>query len=271
MLIDTHCHLDFAPFATDAATFQQRSKLAGVGDWVIPAVEVANFAPVRTAARQWGASYALGIHPLWVEQADEADLTTLAEALAQAHSAHDGLVAVGEIGLDAWLPDADLSRQEFFLAEQLKLAQAFELPVLLHIRKSLDRTLRLLRQYPVKGGIAHAFNGSTQQAEQLRGLGFKLGFGGAMTHPKATRLRQLAATLPLEAIVLETDAPDMRPAAEAIGELAIPPFSEPAFIADYARVLADLRSEPYEKIVRTTTANACAVLALQGHCHESRC
>jgi TatD DNase family protein len=193
--------------------------------------------------------HAYGIHPLYVEAAQPADLDLLATRLA----AGDAL-AVGEIGLDHYVPDADRERQLQFFIAQLKLARRHELPVILHIRRAQDAVLKCLRRLPVRGGIAHAFNGSRQQADAFIALGFKLGFGGAMTFDGSRRIRELAATLPLEAIVLETDAPDMAPAWQP-GQR-----NEPANLARYARVLAELRGITPEAVVAACAANARAAL-----------
>ena len=217
MWIDTHCHLDAPEFGVDhalARTLRQRAAGLGVGLCVIPAVERANFDTVRQLAHQLGDAYALGIHPLFVPQAQEADLQALDAALT-AHRDDPRLVAVGEIGLDFFVPElcesAMRERQTWFYREQLKLARKHGLPVILHVRRSADPLLAALRELPVAGGIAHAFNGSAQQAQAFLDLGFKLGFGGAVTFDPALKLRRLAAELPLSALVLETDAPDIPP------------------------------------------------------------
>ena len=183
--IDTHCHLDAPEFGTEAADVRARATSVGVAQCVIPAVEVANFDTVRTLAHRFGDAYALGIHPLYVARAQEADLATLDTALER-HRDDPRLVAVGEIGLDYFVPELKLNplkeRQEHFYREQLKLARRHGLPVILHVRRSADALLRALRELaPPQGwrGIAHAFNGSAQQAQAFIDLGFKLGFGGA--------------------------------------------------------------------------------------------
>ena len=163
-------------------------------------------------------------------------------------------VAVGEIGLDFFVPGFDAARQQEVYVAQLKLARDLDLPVLLHVRRSVDQVLKSLRRVGVKGGIAHAFNGSRQQADQFIRLGFKIGFGGAMTYPGSTRIRQLAATLPLEAIVLETDAPDIPPVWLARQR------NSPQELASIAQVFAELRSVSSEQIRDATTANAKSVL-----------
>lgn len=249
--IDTHCHLDAAEFGDTQKALVQEALAAGVSTLVIPAVEHANFATVLALCTQHDAcAPALGIHPMYTTHATPDDLAALEEFIQ-----YNQLVAMGEIGLDFFVEDYDRERQEYYFSEQLKLAQKYELPVLLHIRKAQDTILKHLRRTPVCGGIAHAFNGSPQQAAEFIRLGFKLGFGGAMTYPRATRLRELAATLPLESIVLETDAPDIPPEFLQRGEP-----NRPANLPRIAGTLADLRGIPLDEIARITSANARAVL-----------
>lgn len=215
--IDTHCHLDAPELAADLACLRERAREAGVSHCVIPAVAVANFGAVRELAYRFGDSYALGIHPLCVPRAGESDLLELDRAL-QSQRDDGRLVAVGEIGLDFFAPElqtADLrARQERMYREQLRLARRHGLPVILHVRRSADRLLKHLRELCPPGGwrgIAHAFNGSLQQAQAFAQLGLKLGFGGALTFESALQLRRLAQELPAETLVLETDAPDIPP------------------------------------------------------------
>ena len=265
--IDTHCHLDAPEFGTEAAEVRARATAVGLAQCVIPAVEVANFDTVRTLAHRFGDAYALGIHPLYVARAQEADLATLDVALER-HRDDPRLVAVGEIGLDYFVPELKLNplkeRQEHFYREQLKLARRHGLPVILHVRRSADALLGALRELaPPQGwrGIAHAFNGSAQQAKAFIDLGFKLGFGGAVTYERALQLRRLAAELPLSALVLETDAPDIPPhwlyvTAEqrAAGQARQP--NEPAELPRIGAVVAGLRGISVEALARATARNA---------------
>ena len=216
--VDTHVHLDAPEFDVDRSAVRQKARDAGVAHCVIPAVERSNFDTVRKLAHAEGDSYCLGIHPLYVAGAQDADLAALDEALT-VHAADPRLVAVGEIGLDYFVPALCKSplreRQEALYRQQLKLARKHGLPVVLHVRKSSDRLLKHLREVAGPNGrwqgIAHAFNGSEVQAAEFIKLGFKLGFGGAVTFDRALQLRHLAKTLPLDALVLETDAPDIQP------------------------------------------------------------
>lgn len=208
--IDTHCHLDAPEFDADRDAVRAQAARAGVAHLVIPAVARAHWDAAMALARRHGDSYALGIHPLYTPQAREEDIDALRDLLARQRG-DPALVAVGEIGLDFFVPGLDAARQIWFYEQQIGLAREFGLPVILHVRKSSDRLLKTLRARPVAGGIAHAFNGSAQQAQAFIDLGFKLGFGGAVTYERALKLRELAATLPLDALVLETDAPDIPP------------------------------------------------------------
>ena len=268
--IDTHCHLDAPEFASDLIPVRERARQAGVDLCVWPAVQATDFTRVQTLARAHGDAYALGIHPLWTPQAQAQDLHALDQSLTQAQG-DPLLVAVGEIGLDGFVPGLDMARQQHFYRAQLALAQRHGLPVLLHVRRSADALLSGLRQCPVLGGIAHAFNGSRQQADQFIAMGFKLGFGGALTFERALQLRRLAAELPLSALVLETDAPDIPPrwlyrtqAERASG--ASMGRNEPAELVRIAQCLADLRGMDVADLALATSANAWQALPKLGAC-----
>jgi TatD DNase family protein len=259
VLVDTHCHFDAAEFDPDrdalyAATKVSTCETAPDG-WqlaaiVVPAIERASFGAVASICREYpGCVPAYGIHPMYVHRARPEDLDALGEMLA-----HEPAVAVGEIGLDRHVEPRDDARQAFYFVEQLKIARAFDLPVLLHVRKAIDPILKSLRENPVPGGIAHAFNGSRQQADEFIKLGFKLGFGGAMTFSGSKRIRELAATLPLDSIVLETDAPDIPPVWKNGGR------NTPADLLPIAATLAKLRNLPLAEIATATTRNAYAIL-----------
>jgi TatD DNase family protein len=249
----------------------RRAKAKGVMHCVLPAVAVGNFQTVRLLAEQLGFSYALGIHPVCVPEAGEADLQALDEELTLRHS-DPGLVAVGEIGLDFFQPELMMpgmrERQTFFYREQLKLARKHGLPVILHVRRSADQLLKHLRELQPDGGwrgIAHAFNGSQQQAAEFIKLGFKLGFGGAVTFETALQLRRLATDLPLDALVMETDSPDIPPkwlyttaADRALG--AAQGRNEPGELPQMAQVVAELRGISADALAAATTANAQAAL-----------
>ena len=265
--IDTHCHLDAPEFAPDRGAVRDRARAAGVAHCVLPAVDAASFAAVRDLAARHGDSYALGIHPLYVDRAGPDALERLDEALLQCRGDRR-LVAVGEIGLDFFGDAPARERQERFFARQLRLAARHGLPVILHVRRSADALLRHLRRAGV-GGIAHAFNGSRQQADEFVKLGFRLGFGGTISYERALQVRRLAAELPLSALVLETDAPDIPPqwiyrtaAQRAAG--ADQGRNEPGELPRIAAVLAALRGIPEDELARATGANAVAALPKLG-------
>ncbi|MGL6071519.1 TatD family hydrolase [Craterilacuibacter sp.] len=250
-LFDTHCHLDAPEFDGQRQLIIAQAHAVGVCRIMVPAVALSNFSTTLALRTQAGCAIALGLHPVYLDQ----HLDTHLDALEQ-HIRQHTPDAIGEIGLDFWLPELDPVRQEWLFAEQLKLARRYDLPVLLHIRRAQDRVLKYLRQIPVRGGIAHAFNGSEQQAQAFIKLGFCLGFGGAMSYSGSTRIRQLVATLPLESLVLETDAPDMRP------EWAQDIPNVPANLPRLAHIMAELRATDSAAIAQATTDNACRVLNL---------
>lgn len=264
MWIDTHCHLDAAEFDADRDAVREAARQAGVMRCVIPAVHAAHWPQVAQWAERHGDAYALGIHPLYVPQAQEADVLALDRALTERRD-DPRLVAVGEIGLDFFVPELCTppmrERQWFFYTAQLKLAHKHGLPVILHVRRSADLLLKGLRQCPVVSGIAHAFNGSTQQAEAFVDLGFVLGFGGTLTYERSLQLRRLASELPLSSLVLETDAPDIPPqwlyqTAEQRA-LGVPQGrNSPAELPRIAQVLAGLRGLSLADLAVATCANA---------------
>ncbi|MDX5364005.1 MAG: TatD family hydrolase [Pseudazoarcus pumilus] len=248
-LIDTHCHLDAPEFGDGVAGVLERARAAGVSGFIVPAVERANFDAVQALSdRHPDVRHALGIHPLYVTGARPSDLELLEQQLAQG-----GAIAVGEIGLDHYVSDIDPELQREYFVAQLKLARRFGLPVILHVRRAIDAILKELRRIEVPGGIAHAFNGSRQQADIFVAMGFKLGFGGSSTYSGSTRIRALAATLPAQALVLETDAPDIRP------EWAQDRANEPQNLPRIASIIAELRGTSVEELVQQTACNARSV------------
>ena len=259
MLIDTHCHLDAAEFDPDRPEVAKAALEKGVGIIVIPAVHRDNFAKVEALSKEHKhCVYALGIHPLAVPDSRPDDLAEL-DSLLENTSA----VAIGEIGLDFYIEGYDREAQEFYFVEQLKLAKKFDLPVILHVRRSIDIILKHLRKFDLRG-IAHAFNGSDQQAHEFIKLGFKLGYGGAMTYSRALRIRNLARALPLESIVLETDSPDISP--EWLGTSA---RNSPEQLVQIAQVLADLRGVNIAEIAEITSANALQALPKLAYLYTS--
>jgi TatD DNase family protein len=273
MWIDTHCHLDAPEFDADRSAVIERARKAGVGMIVVPAVMPSTFEAARQAALQCDGTYALGVHPLFVKEAGgDAAIDALRAALQQ-HHADPRLVAIGEIGQDHFVdglkdPDSN-ALQDRAYAAQLALAVEFELPVIVHVRRSADDVLKHLRRLKQQGkavprGIAHAFNGSEQQARAFIDLGFKLGFGGAMTFDRALQIRRLAAEVPDDAIVLETDAPDIPPhwlyVQEKDRDQGRSSRNEPAELPRIAQTLAELRGWSLDQTRDITHANALQAL-----------
>jgi TatD DNase family protein len=261
MWIDTHCHLDASEFTDSLPVIIRAAKEKNVKAILLPAVKAADCTHVKELAHQYsqeipGLVYTLGIHPLYTNQAQESDIKTLDERITESLS-DPRFVGVGEIGLDYFVEDLDPHKQEFFFNAQLDLAQKYQLPVILHVRRSQDAILKALRRRNISSGIAHAFNGSFQQAEQFIELGFKLGFGGAATYERALQIRRLLKELPLDSIVTETDSPDIPPA--WLREKGIA-FNQPAFVERIAKELASIRGIDDADFASVVWSNAMQVL-----------
>ena len=261
MWIDTHCHLDAPEFASSLDAFFHTAAEKKVKAILLPAVKVADCSHVTELAHQYsqdipGLVYTLGIHPLYTNQAQEGDIDTLEKQIIASIS-DPRFVGVGEIGLDYFVENLDPHKQAFFFNAQLDLAQKYRLPVILHVRRSQDDILKALRRRNIPSGIAHAFNGSFQQAEQFIELGFKLGFGGAATYERALQIRRLLKELPLHSIVTETDAPDIPPAWLREESIA---FNEPAFLPRIAKELASVRGVSEAEFSLAVWSNAMQVL-----------
>ncbi|QWD66740.1 TatD family hydrolase [Polynucleobacter sp. MWH-Aus1W21] len=261
MWIDTHCHLDAPEYADSLPAVIRAAKEKNVQAILLPAVKAADCTHVTELTHQYsqeipGLVYTLGIHPLYTNQAQESDIATLEKHIVEALS-DCRFVGVGEIGLDYFVENLDPHKQEFFFNAQLDLAQKYQLPVILHVRRSQDAILKALRRRNISGGIAHAFNGSFQQAEQFIELGFKLGFGGAATYERALQIRRLLKELPLDSIVTETDSPDIPPAWLREEGIA---FNEPAFVERIAKELASIRGVDDAEFASAVWSNAMHVL-----------
>jgi TatD DNase family protein len=251
-LIDTHCHLDVAAFDADRDAVLARCRALGITTIVIPAVDAAHWdALLGLCRREPGLHPALGLHPVYLEAHAGADVQALAERVARERP-----TAIGEIGLDYFVTGLDRKRQQGLFEAQLDVARTAGLPALLHVRKAHDEVLSTLRRLPVAGGIAHAFNGSLQQAHRYLDLGFRLGFGGTLTYARSNRIRRLARELPLDAIVLETDAPDMAVSAHQ-GER-----NSPEYLPYCLQALAEVRGEDPDYLAVHTSRNARAALDL---------
>ena len=250
MWIDSHCHLDF--YAD--AIIKKIIKSAGnsqISNIVIPSVSPKNLTRVREIAAQDDTlSYALGFHPMYIDEINNSDLVKLSDSVR-----NNSPVAIGEIGIDLFIKKNNIEKQEHFFISQLKLAIDYDLPVILHTRNAIDVVLKNLRRHKVRGGIAHAFNGSNQQAYQFIDLDFKLGFGGAMTYPGAKHIQKLAKELPIESIVLETDSPDMRPF-----WLERDQKNQPKELEKIGIFLAQLRGLDPHKMAKTISKNTLEVL-----------
>ncbi len=252
-LFDSHCHLDLPAFDPDRDAILAHCRRIGLNNIVIPGVTRERWGRLLTLCAQHRTMLhpALGLHPLFVEQHNESQLTELAEQIRRHRP-----VAVGEIGLDYYVDQPDRKRQLHYFEAQLEIATDAGLPVILHIRKAHDIALSCLRRKNVPGGVVHAFNGSLQQAEQYLALGFRLGFGGTVTHSGAHRLRRLVRQLPLHALLLETDAPDMPPAGHH-GER-----NRPDYLPEILQSIAELCDEEPLRIARQTTLAARKLFAL---------
>ncbi|MEN8762613.1 MAG: TatD family hydrolase [Thiogranum sp.] len=251
-LIDTHCHLDVAAFDADRRQVLDRARQQGVRRMVIPAVDAGHWDGLLQFCQSEQALYpALGLHPVYLQAHTRADIEALEPEIEKWRP-----VAVGEIGLDYFVRELDREKQQDLFEAQLEVARNAGLPVILHVRKAHDQVLSTLRRIRVSGGTAHAFNGSLQQARQYIDMGFKLGFGGMLTYQRSKRIRRLAEELPVDAIVLETDAPDMV-VADHRGER-----NSPEYLPDCLRALAEVRNEDADFLARQTTLNACRVFSL---------
>lgn len=241
MLIDTHSHFGLVDTGDDMNVLLERARASGVVCGIITTGSVGDFEKVRETAHAIGWGYAVGIHPLFIHEAKDEDLETLSLFL-ELHQNDSHLVAVGEIGLDRYMEEPDNDRQERFFKAQLQLAQKYHLPVSVHFRRALFRVVDILKDFPDVKVALHAFAGSLDEAKNLAKLGYKMGFGGALTYAGSKRVRQAAIHLPIESLLLETDTPDMPPAFNAKGA------SEPSYLEQYLQELAIVRQEDREAL-----------------------
>lgn len=253
--IDTHCHFDFPPFAEDEVASLARAAQAGVGRIIVPAISAERFSRVLALAAQHEALYAaLGLHPIVIEQHTDEGLAQLEALLAQRPPK---LVAVGEIGLDLYRDEPQFDRQQALLEAQLRLAKRYDLPVILHSRRTHDKLAMLLKKHDLpRTGVVHGFAGSLQQAERFVQLGYKIGVGGTITYPRASKTREVMARLPLSALLLETDAPDM----PLNGFQGLP--NRPEQAARVFEALCELRPEPPAAIAEGIMRNTLALFSL---------
>ena len=251
-LIDTHCHIDVTAFDQDRPAVLERCGKLGINIIIVPGIQRQTWDQLlQTCVSYPGLNPALGLHPMFMQQHTPAHLEDL-NTYIEKHRP----VAIGEIGLDFYQPDSDIKQQQYYFEGQIDIACAHHLPIILHARKSHEAILNKLKSSPQTTGIVHAFSGSIQQAEQYIDLGFKLGFGGMLTYERSRKLRQLAKQLPLESIVLETDAPDMTVARHR-GER-----NSPEYIIDCLTTLAEIRQQSVNEIANQTTLNAKSIFKL---------
>lgn len=252
LLVDSHCHLDASEFDPDRSAVIARAQAAGVSTQVVPAVDAAGWPKLReVCSRDPGLFPAYGLHPMYLEAHRPEHLSLLREWIERERP-----VAVGECGLDYFVEGLDRDAQSRYFEGQLQLAREFELPVIVHARRAVDAAIAAIRKVGKLRGVVHSYSGSVDQARQLWGLGFMIGLGGPVTYERANRLRTLAATMPIEHLLLETDAPD-QPDAGIRGQR-----NEPARLRDVLHVIAGLRGELPEQLAQTTTANARRLFGL---------
>lgn len=245
-LVDSHNHFDDPCFDSDRDTLYQRARENGVVAQILAAICARWWPRLKAVAACYPGLYAsYGLHPVYLAEHRPEHLDHLAEWLTQERP-----VAVGECGLDYYLPDLDPGVQADYFTGQLQLARRHGLPAIIHARRAVDQAIKYIRRYPGVRGVVHSFSGSTEQARRLLDAGILLSFGGPLTYPRATRLRDLLRYLPLDGFMLETDAPD-QPVSHRRGER-----NEPAFLPDILVCVAELRGVDPAEIAAATTANA---------------
>jgi TatD DNase family protein len=251
-LVDSHAHIDDASFDADRGQVLERAAKAGIGVLVVPGIDAASWPRIATLCERHAQLVpAYGLHPLFLAQHRPEHLEALRARLVESHP-----VALGEIGLDFYVEELDRDLQHYYFEAQLALACEFGLPVIVHARRAVEEVVLALRRFPGLRGVVHSFAGSVQQAERLYDMGFLLGIGGPVTYPRARRLRELVANMPIEHLLLETDAPDQPNAGRQGGR------NEPVRMLDTLQAIAALRGEPCEAIAAATTANACRLFGL---------
>ena len=252
-IIDSHCHFDDARFDPDRDAAYHRAQAAGVVALIVPAVTRESWSKLQRICRSYaGLHPAYGLHPMFMQQHRASDIDALDLQLSHAEA-----VAVGECGLDFYIEQPDRAGQTALFTAQLALAEKYNLPVIIHARKAVEEVLNLLRRFPRLRGVLHSYSGSEQQAHRLIERGFLMSFGGPLTYPNAKRLHKLVSRLPLESIMLESDAPDQPDADHRGGR------NEPALLGSVLQLLAEIRSESSEEIARQTTANAVNLFAIE--------
>jgi TatD DNase family protein len=251
-LADSHVHLDDTSFDDDRGAVVERARAAGVTLQIIPGVDAASWPRIQALCTPGSGLYAAyGLHPLFMRQHRPEHLAALSQWL-ETHQP----VAVGEIGLDFYVEGLDAEEQRSYFRQQLVLAREFELPVIVHARAAMDEVTTALRRAGGLRGVVHSFTGSQQQAEQLWKLGFHIGVGGPVTYERAQRLRRIVTNMPIEYLLLESDAPD-QPLSTHRGER-----NEPTRVAEILQCVAGLRNEDPATVAAATTANARRLFAI---------
>ena len=244
-LIDSHCHLDFEVFDNERSAMIQKLTEVGINHLIIPAVNASGWQNlIQLCQSHPNLHYALGLHPMFLAEHHPDQL-----AILKQHIKHNRPLAIGEIGLDFYNKETNKKLQAQFFQAQLMIAKEAQLPVLMHIRKTHDLVINVLKKIPQTGGICHAFNGTIRQAHSYIEMGFLLGFGGTLTYPNAPKIKHLAQTIPLESIVLETDSPDMPTASNKGG------INSPFYLAEICQALAEIKGVNIERVAQQTSAN----------------
>jgi TatD DNase family protein len=252
VIIDSHCHIDFNDFDADRNEVIQRAQQLGVEKIIVPGVQRTRWDRVRDCCDAYPALYpCYGLHPYFIAEHHRDDIDALARYIEQHRP-----VAIGECGLDFFLKQLDREQQHFYFEQQLDIALQADLPVVIHARKSSEAVIDAIKQRPGLRGMIHSYSGSYQQAVKLIDLGFYLSFGGPVTFEKSTRLRGLVSQLPLDSILVETDAPDQP------GQMANGQRNEPAFIAEVVEQIAQLHHTDINRVAAITTENAKALFQL---------
>ena len=252
VLVDSHCHLDAPEFDSDRDAVMHRARAAGVVQQVVPAIAADHWPKLRELCqRHPGLFPAYGLHPMFLDQHRPQHLRLLGEWIAREQP-----LAIGECGLDYFVEGLDRETQQVYFEGQLALAQEFDLPVIVHARRAIDAVIAAVKRAGRLRGVVHSFSGSPEQARQLWQLGWLTGIGGPATYERANRLRSLVARMPLQYLLLETDAPD-QPDSGIRGQR-----NEPARLSFVCHAIAQLRQQPAEEIAAVTSANARALFRL---------
>jgi len=254
-LFDSHIHLDDPNFSAHLPELLDDARACNIYDWIIPATTADSFDPIHQLTQKHAGCYsAFGLHPYFIDQHTEQDLNRLKTALQQYNP-----VAIGECGLDVMIPEPNMAKQVLLFQAHIKLALEFDLPLIIHTRKTVDLVLKEIRKHPALRGVFHSFSGSIQQAEIALEHNFLIGFGGTVTFPRAQKLRSVLQHLSLNDFMIETDAPFQRGAYRTDG------LNYPSDLLEIAKNIALIREEPLELIAQATTKNTQKLFKLKDH------